>query len=310
MSLSRQQADALIGFLVLSTAGVLLAALAVTRGWTERRVIRYMVTPTVQDLKDDTPVFLQGLQIGEVAGVSPVLDSTSMGPPEFVVALRLRELYRNGLRIRLPLGTRAEISSSGLIGAASVSLVVPPNQVAEEIGPADTIHATIRQSATDALKEVADSLKTQVSDMLRDSRHLLGTLDRTAAGADQEVRATGPELRATLAGMQRTLDELQPLLAEARQTLDRTDGRVGTLQDSLLVTLAEARRLIVDADSLTRTLTSTTTAITPDILTTVQTMNFVSAKLEYFLDQVSRRPHRLITGVRPLSDDSLRQAHP
>jgi ABC-type transporter Mla subunit MlaD len=308
MNLSRQKADALIGLLVLTSVGVLLLALAVTRGWTERRVIRYMLSPSVQDLKDDTPVYLQGLQIGEVAGVSPLVDSASMGPPEFVVALRLRELYRNGLRIRLPLGTRAEIASSGLIGSASVSLVVPPNQVAAEIGPSDTIRATIKQSATDALKEVADSLKTQISDVLRDTRRLLGTLDRTADGADREVRATGPELRATMAGVQRALDELQPLLAEARRTLDRTDGRVGTLQDSLVGAMADARRLMVDADSLTRTLTSTTTAITPDILTTVQTMNIVSAKLEYFLDQVSRRPHRLITGIRPLPDDSLRKA--
>lgn len=308
MSLSQAKADALIGLLVLGTVGALVGALAVTRGWTERRVIRYMLSPSVQDLKEDTPVYLQGLQIGEVASVSPVVDSATMGPPEFVVALRLRELYRNGLRIRLPLGTRAEIASSGLIGAASVSLVVPPNQIAAEIAPTDTIRATIKQSATDALKEVADSLKTQVSDVLRDTRRLLGTLDRTADGADREVRATGPELRATLAGMQRTLDQLQPLLAEARQTLGRTDGRVGTLQDSLLATLADARRLMVDADSLTRTLTSSTSAMTPDIIAAVQTMNIVSIKLEYLLDQVSRRPHRLITGVRPLPDDSLRKA--
>jgi len=61
--------------------------------------------------------------------------------------------------------------------------------------PGDTIRATIQHSATDALKEVADSLKTQVSEVLRDTRKLLASLERTSTAAEQELRLTGPEIR-------------------------------------------------------------------------------------------------------------------
>jgi hypothetical protein len=47
-----------------------------------------------------------------------------------------------------------------------------------------------------------------------------------------------------------------------------------------------------------------------DIRATVAQMKLVGLQLEYFLDQVSRRPLRMITGVRPLPTDSVRAAEP
>ncbi len=303
-------ADALVGVLVLGALLVVVLAVVVTRGWTERRVTIFMLSPSVQDLKEDTPVYLQGLAIGEVAAISPLVDSGAMGPPQFLVALRLRERYANGVPIVLPLGTSAEIASSGLIGAASVALLVPPNQREAALAPGDTIRAGLKQSATDALKEVADSLKTQVSDILRDTRKLLATLDRTAQAAETQLNATAPEVRGTLTRMQAALDELRPAIASANALIASSDARVGTLQDSLLVTLADARQLLRDADTLTTTMTGLTRELTPDLKRTITNMYVVSAKLEHFIDAVTRRPHRLVTGVNALPRDSIVQAAP
>jgi ABC-type transporter Mla subunit MlaD len=306
MSLKPRTADALIGLLVVSAVGVLLAALIVTRGWTERRIVIYMLSPSVQDLKQETPVLLQGLAIGEVKDISPKVDTIrGMGPPEFVVALRLRERYANGTPIRLPLGTRAEISSTGLIGNASIALVVPANDISAALEPGDTIRGTLTQGWTDVLKEVADTLRTQVSGILRETRQLLATLDRAASGARTELTATGPELRQTLASARKILDRLEPAIEQAQATLSHTDQRVGTLQDSLSLLLADTRRLINHADTLTTTMTGVTTDLSPDVRETLRTMRVVSAKLERFVDEVSRRPHRLLTGVHQLSRDSI-----
>lgn len=310
MSMRTRTADALVGVLVLGALLVVVLAVVVTRGWTERRVTIFMLSPSVQDLKEDTPVYLQGLAIGEVAAISPLVDSGAMGPPQFLVALRLRERYANGVPIVLPLGTSAEIASSGLIGAASVALLVPPNQRSSALAPGDTFRAGLKQSATDALKEVADSLKTQVSDILRDTRKLLATLDRTAQSAEAELHATGPELRGTLTRMQAALDELRPAIANASALIASSDARVGTLQDSLLVTLSDARQLLNDADTLTVTMTGLTRDLTPDLKRTITNMYVVSAKLEHFIDAVTRRPHRLVTGVNALPRDSIVQAAP
>lgn len=305
MTLRTRSADALIGLLVLGAVAVALTAIVLTRGWTERRVTIYMRSPSVQDLKQDTPVFLQGLNIGEVSAISPMGDSLAMGPPEFLVALRLRERFANGVPIRLRLGTAGEIVSTGLIGSASIALVVPKNDIQAVLVEGDTIRGALTQGWTDVLKEVADTLRTQVSGILRDTRQLLATLDRTAATAQSEMTATAPALRATLASAQQTLDQMQPTIAQAQRMLSSTDARLGTLQDSLLGTLTEARRLMQDVDSLTTHMTALSTDVSPDIKRTLNNMYVMSRKLDHFIDEITRRPHKLVTGVRPLAQDSL-----
>jgi ABC-type transporter Mla subunit MlaD len=311
MSLRPRTADALIGLLVITAIAIVIVALVVTRGWTEHRIVMYMLSPSVKDLKEDTPVFLQGLAIGEVKDISPRVGGGGVGPPQFLVALRLRERYANGVPIRLPLGTHAEIASTGLIGNASISLVAPPDDIASALQPGDTIPGQLTQGWTDVLKEVADTLRMQVSGILRDTRHALGTLDRTATAAHTELAATGPPIRATLVGIRATLDRLGPLLAQAETTLYTTDARMGSVQDSLYLLLTDTRRLINHADTLATTLSGLTSDLSPDVLKTLTTMRVVSAKLEHFIDQVSRRPHRLLTGVHQISRDSiLRQDEP
>jgi len=298
-------ADALIGLLVVSAILVVVVALAVTRGWTERRVKLYMVSPSVQDLKRDTPVFLQGLDIGEVAAISPIVDSSAMGPPQFLVELRIRERFANGVPIRLPLGTRAEVTAGAFLGAAAVALLAPKNDVGAALAPGDTIRATYAQGWSDALKEVADTLKTQVSAILKDTRQLLQTLEHTSATAQQEVALTAPEVRATLTSAREVMARMEPLLAQAQATLAHADGQVEQVQDSLSAVMGDARVLLQSADSLTRTLTTLSTDMSPDIRRTVTNLYVVSAKLDWFIDQVSRRPHRLVTGVNQISRDSI-----
>jgi ABC-type transporter Mla subunit MlaD len=303
-------ADALVGLLVVGAAVITLVGIVVTRGWTERRITIYMLSPSVQDLKQDTPVYLQGLAIGEVAAISPQADTGLMLAPQFLVALRLRERYANGVPIRLPQGTKGQISSSGLIGAASVALDIPRVHTGSAIAPGDTIRGELTEGWTDVLKEVADSLRTQVSDILHETRTLLATLDRTASSAQREVAATAPELRATLASARQVLERLDPMLEQTRKTVASTDERIGVLQDSLTLLLSDTRRLVGHADTLTTSITTTANDITPDLRQTLQNVHVLSVKLEYFIDQVSRRPHRLLTGVRQPPRDSLLQSAP
>ena len=300
-------ADALVGLLVIGAALVTLIGIVITRGWTERRITIYMLSPTVQDLKQDTPVYLQGLAIGEVASISPQVDTVLHSRPQFLVALRLRERYANGVPIRLDVGTRGTISSSGLIGAASIALELPRVSSGRALVPGDTIRGEALQGWSEGLKDVIDTLKTQVSDILHETRSLLATVDRTASTAQAEIAATGPELRATLTSTRQTLDRLQPMIEQTRTTLASTDTRIATLQDSLALLLGDTRRLVAHADTLTTTVTQTTNDVTPDVRQTLKNVYVLTAKLEYFMDQISRRPHRLLTGVRPLSRDSILQ---
>ncbi len=305
MNLRTRTADALIGLLVIGALVVLIVAVVVTQGWTERRVTIYMLSPSVQDLKEDTPVLLQGLLIGEVAAISPKADSLLMGAPEFLVALRVRERYQNGVPIRLPLGTAGKIASSGLIGAASISLEIPKNDVGAALQPGDTIRGELALGWTDVLKEVADTLKTQVSDILKDTRKLMASLDRTANTAETQLALTAPEVRQTLASARQVLDRLEPMIAQTGRTITTADTTLAMMRDSLSLLLGDTRRLLGHADSLTSSLNRTNADITPDLRQTMRNVYVLSAKLDWFMDQVTRRPHRLLTGVRPLPSDSI-----
>jgi ABC-type transporter Mla subunit MlaD len=290
----------MVGLLVVFAVGVATAALIVTRGWTERRTTIYMLSPSVQDLKEDTPVLLQGLPIGEVRSISPRIDTTRIGAPDFLIELRIRETYANGVPIKLPLGTRGEIISSGLIGSASISLLVPVNEIQSALQPNDTIRGSITQGWTDVLKEVADTVRMQVSDILRDTRKALATVERTASGVDQQVRTLGPEVNQTLAEVQRTMEQLQPTIRTANTLLQNTDTRMAVLQDSVLQAITAARRMLASADTLTWRMTALADEAGPEVQKTLVNLRETSAKLDWFIDQVSRRPHRLLTGVRQM----------
>ncbi len=141
-----------------------------------------------------------------------------MGPPEFVVALRLRERYQNGTPIVLPRATRAELIQSAILaGGVEISLIVPPNARFGQLEPGDTIRAKVPQTAVQTLKEVADSLKTQVSDILRDTRKLLATLDHTASSVETEMQRTAPEVRQTLADARVVPRSIEPGPRHGRQ---------------------------------------------------------------------------------------------
>jgi ABC-type transporter Mla subunit MlaD len=192
-----------------------------------------------------------------------------------------------------------------LTSVVEVSLLVPTNSRFGRLEPGDTIRASIRQSATEALKEVADSLKTQVSDILRDTRKLLITLDRTASSAESELHQTGPEVRQTMAEARSVLTQLGPVLTTASSLMDETRTRLGGLGDSLTVTMSEARKLMQDLDTLTTAATLVATENRARIRQTTENIRVVSIKMEYLIDQLSRRPLKVISGVRPLPRDSL-----
>ncbi len=306
MRLTQRGSDVLVGALVLGAAIVLTAAFVVTRGWNERRVTIYMVSPSVQDLKMDAPVKLQGMQIGEVAGIAPKVDSATMGPPEFVVELRIRERYSDGTPLVLPRTTRGEMGQGGVLtSVVEVSLLVPSNTRFGALEPGDTIYATIRQSATEALKEVADSLKTQVSDILRDTRNLLNTLDRTATSAESELKRAAPEVRQTLADARAVLRRLGPVLTSADTLMRDTQGRLASLHDSVATTLAEAKELMNHLDTLTASASVMVAENRERIRQTTENIRVVSVKMEYLIDQLSRRPLKVISGVKPLPHDSV-----
>jgi cob(I)alamin adenosyltransferase len=102
---------------------------------------------------------------------------------------------------------------------------------------------------------------------------------------------------------------VQEALERLALTLDRTDAliadvepRIAPIQDSLLATLGDARAVLRRMDRVATTAEAMTGENRTAINEMVQHLHNSAAMLEHFAEQISRRPTRLLTGVRPLID--------
>ena len=305
--ISQRSSDTLVGALVLGAFATLLVALVLTKGWNKRQFDLYMWAESAQDLNVDTRVTLKELPIGDVKAVVPRFDSLT-GGLRFLVHLRVNELFSDGTQLRLPLGTAADIVQLNALGGAVISLKLPPRFVGN-LTPGDTIASIRKASALDAIAQIADSLQAQLSLVLEDSRTLVVRLTGAVSAAQGELERTAPTVRGTLQEMQGVLAQLRPTLARTDTLMATAGGRIGGLSDSVMTTLSQTRTLMGHLDSLALTATAITAENRGQIRDMVVSFHDISVKLEHFLDEVSRRPLKMITGVRPLPAESLSTPH-
>lgn len=304
MNLAERTSDALIGVFVAGTLLVLVTAIFFTQGWNRRSWQLYITAASAEGLNSDTKVYLQGLEIGRVSSVSPRIGVS--GPLTFVVQLTISQRFANDSLVQIPEGTVAEIAEPSLVGGASISLVTPALGSGTMIPPGATLPSRPRPSPLVAIAETAESLARQVSLVLADTRHLLASVDGTVRDVRGQVGAAGPRLQNSLASVEAGLRHLEPTLRHASQIAATADSGLGPLQDSVARTLSAARQLLVRLDTLTNTTQQMAGENRANIRTTVAQMKVVGLQLEYFLDQLSRRPLRMITGMTPPNPDSLR----
>jgi hypothetical protein len=144
-----------------------------------------------------------------------------------------------------------------------------------------TIEATL-VSATgtmNAFKVLAESLSVAT-----------GTARRFLVGVQ-------PNAEKLLAGMTVNLESLHRLM-------DSTTTRSGVTMRQLDSTLARSRPLMQRLDSLTRVLTALGAENRPEIAALIINLRRMTEQMQYILEQVGRRPLRLITGVK--ASDALR----
>jgi ABC-type transporter Mla subunit MlaD len=298
--MSQRLSDIMIGTLVIGAAVILVIAFVLTKGWNKQQFDLYMRTESARDLTSDTRVLLQSLPVGEVKAVAPQVDSLT-SRLRFIVHLRIDERYQDGTELRLPLGTQADIVSSNVLGGVSIELRMPERTVGR-LEPGDTIPSMVRSSGLDAIAQIADSLRRQIALVLTDTRSLIENLSETVVLAQREIRQTGPEVRETMADVQASLAQLRPTLARADTLMATASGTMGGVSDSIAATLAQTRSMIAHLDSLAITASAIAGENRTVVRTTAENLFVISAKLEHFLDQVSRRPLRMLYGVRPLPD--------
>lgn len=292
--MERTRQDLLVGGLLVAATAVVVGALIATSRIGERRYDLYMRAASAEAINVDTRVTLQGLEVGRVASVSPRVDSATRAVA-FVVRLRIAERFPDGSSLAMPVGTVAEVVQPSPISPTVIQLHFPGQQASRLVlQEGDTIDSRRPRSVVDQLGQVAESLSIQVQQTLAISRAMMRRVQGAFGETEAMIRTTRPELEASLASLTRAIQRTDTLLASAT-------NRVGPVQDSMLATLGTSRQLLARLDS-------TLAENRGDLRATVADMRTMSRQLNHFIDQLSRRPYRLLTGVRPLGQEDSTKA--
>jgi ABC-type transporter Mla subunit MlaD len=255
----------------------------------------YVRAASAQALSQDTRIVLGGLDIGRVREISPVVDSAT-GALSFVARLSLQESFPNGTRLVLPAGTRARILQPNPIQPAWIELALPEQPApGRPLEAGDTLVSERPRSMMDALPEIAEDLRRELRTTLDGTRTLIARSTEAVEQTQSLLATNGPLLTDVLNRLAGTLERADAVLAEVTP-------RVGPLTDSLTAVLVDARRAIGRADSVLVMAGGIAGENRATIRELSDRLLRAAVVLEHFSDQVSRRPLRLFTGVRPPPD--------
>ncbi|HET8714147.1 MAG TPA: MlaD family protein [Gemmatimonadales bacterium] len=277
--------DFYVGLLIVATIALVIGALIATSGWGERRYDLYVRVASADGISQGTSVVIEGLDVGQVTGISPRVDSVTRRI-SFVARLSLKERFQDGSILQLPVGTRAElVQASQISPAVAIRLILPDTvRVRVYLQAGDTLNSRRRGSALDAVAEVADELSQRVQEMVR-------TATQTLVRVQSTLRDVTPDVERSLRSVATTMGRLDSIVSRF--------GQQG-LADSIAGAVANTNRLVLRLDSLARDAHLMTTENRGDVRVAVANLTEAARQLNNFVEQLSRRPYRALTGVKPL----------
>ncbi len=290
MDTTRQ--DFIVGLFIVGAIAVVVGALLATSGWGERRYDLYLRTASAEGLTTDSKVLLQGLEVGRVASVSPRVDSMTR-TITFVAKLSLIGRFKSGATLQLPTGTRGQLEPASQISQTVLIRLVLPDSNARTgrlLAVGDTIDSDRKASVVEQVAEVAQHLSKEVEDVLHQTNETLQHVDGILATANGMLQDVRPSIDSTLANVSATMNRVTKLV----QRLDPG------LADSVSTALALSNRVLRRVDSLAARASEMTEENRTDVRTAVANLTQLTRQLNHLAEEISRRPYRALTGVKPL----------
>jgi ABC-type transporter Mla subunit MlaD len=292
----QQRTDLFVGSFLIATVAVVVTALVATSGWGVDRYDLYVRTDNAQDITVDTRIFMQGLEVGRVAEINPHPAPDGSGRLVFILRLSLLDKFPDGTPLRLPRGTDAEVTAS-LLGGSQVQLTIH-GEFSGLLDPGDTIDMHRSPAAMEAFGALARDLKGTIEDAIVSAT---ATLRSTQRLAESLTVATGTARRFVAGiqgGTEKSLTNLATSLDRVRLLLDSTNARTELTFREVNSAIRQGRTLMASADSLTNLLVAMGGENRPEMRQIIVNLRDMSRQMQYVLEQLGRRPMRVITGVK------------
>lgn len=265
----------------------------------------YTDVTDVQGIGPESPVFLSGFNIGRVSEVRPHVGDAG----QLLFRVRMDIIWRLEDDAAMPLkeGLRARVVPPALdIGRGSIVLEVPKAGGTTVLKPGALIPSVQLGGTTNRMQLVVDSVG-------RDLRLAIARIDllvRSLEGTVNAATATMQTANATLASVNR---EIPGLMTGVRTNLASADSLIRGLQTvtpATVATLDSVQALLGDSRLAIARATKFLDENEPQLASTIANLDMASAVLSNMLREVSRRPIKAITGVKPpeIGNGDVKQA--
>lgn len=234
-------------------------------------------------------VVLRGYAVGRVGAIEPRV--TEEGNLRFRVQLDIDAQLASGDSLLLPEGTVARLVPPPVIGAGYILLETPGHR-GGTLAPGSTIPGSRNTAVIEQVQGMTDNVSGEIISTLTVARSLMDSVTAAVGTANRALSETATLFPPLVDDLHQQLDATAALTADIQR-------QVNALSPAALATIDSVSALLSDSRALVGRLHGTVTASQPEIASILAHLDTTSILLTHFMREVSEKPLRVLSGVKP-----------
>lgn len=243
----------------------------------------------IDGVNNQSNVVLRGYTVGRVGAIEPRV--TEAGNLRFRVQLDIDAQLASGDSLLLPEGTTARLVPPPVIGAGYILLETPDHR-AGTLAPGSTIPGTRNTAVIEQVQDMTDDVSSEIIATLTTARSLMDSLNAAVGTVNRALTETSGLIPPLADDLHQQLEATAALTADIQQ-------QVNTLSPAARATIDSVSALLSDSRTLVGRIHGTVAASQPEIASILAHLDTTSILLTHFMREVSERPLRVLSGVKP-----------
>ena len=273
------------GMLILVGSFIWLSPVA-----SKRTYPLYTEFDRIDGINTQANVVLRGYTVGSVGAIEPrVSDDGSL---RFRVQLEIMSRLASGDSLRLPGGTVARLMPPPVIGAGFIQLETPATGGGRTLDPGSQIPGVRNTAIVEQVQGMTGEISGEVVQTMLTARELMDSMTSAIVMANGALLRTTDAIPPLVRGLEQQLVLAQQLTEDLRTQLNTIGPATVASIDTATLLLAESRTLVAELNGF---LGSTT----PEVGSILANLDTTSVLLTHLVRQLSERPWRALTGVKP-----------
>ncbi len=243
----------------------------------------------IDGVNNQSNVVLRGYTVGRVGSIVPRV--TEAGNLRFRVQLDIDAQLASGDSLLLPEGTTARLVPPPVIGAGYILLETPDHR-AGTLAPGSTIPGTRNTAVIEQVQGMTDNVSSEIIATLSTARSLMDSVNAAVGTANRALSETSNLIPPLVEDLHQQLEATAALTSDIQQ-------QVNTLSPAALATIDSVSALLSDSRALVGRIHGTVATSQPEIASILAHLDTTSILLTHFMREVSEKPLRVLSGVKP-----------